>query len=45
MPKYSVLELIILENPDFSDLANLNSKIHEITLQFLEEINKHLDKI
>ncbi len=38
MPKYSVLEVILVENPNFNELDNLTSKIEKEAILLTEEI-------
>ena len=38
MPQYSVLEAIIVENPDFNDLDQLSNKIHDNLIHVTDEI-------
>lgn len=45
MPKYSVLEVILIENPDFDQLALLDTKIEEKVKVSLEEIVHYLENL
>lgn len=45
MPKYSILETILVENPDFNDLDKLNDEIESKMIQASEEILDHLKTI
>lgn len=38
MPKYSVLEVILVENPDFNELDILTSKIEQEAIILVHEI-------
>lgn len=42
MPKYSALEVILMENPDFNDLHALSDKIETATQNTIEEIMPYL---
>ena len=42
VPKYSVLESVLVENPDFNNLELLTEKIENQTIQVSDEIIKHL---
>jgi len=42
MPKYSVLEVILIDNPDFDDMDTLTTKVTEKAVCVSEEILKHL---
>ena len=44
MPKYSILESILVENPDFNNLELLTEQIEKRTLQISDEIIDHLKK-
>ncbi|MDR1502188.1 MAG: hypothetical protein LBT43_07020 [Prevotella sp.] len=45
MPEYSVLEVALIESPDFTDLNSLSLKIEKETLSFLKEIIGYLKAI
>lgn len=45
MPQYSVLEVVLVENPDFDDLDNLTLKIEKETVYFLNKITNYLEKV
>lgn len=45
MPKYSVLEDILVENPDFNNLELLTKQIENRTIQISDEIISHLKTI
>jgi hypothetical protein len=40
----SILEHVLIENPDFSDLDGLTNQIEKETLSFIEEVEKFLSK-
>ena len=42
MPKYSVLEVILVDNPDFDDVDKLIAKINDKAICVSEEILNHL---
>lgn len=42
MPKYSVLEVVLVENPDFNNLDTLTSKIEKEAIILSEEIIDHI---
>ena len=42
MPKYSVLEVILADNPDFDDMDTLTAKVTEKAVHISDEILNHL---
>ena len=42
MPKYSVLEVVLMDNPDFDDMDTLITKVTEKAVCVSEEILNHL---
>lgn len=44
MPKYSVLENVIVDNPDFDNLDSLTAKIEKESVRISNEIVEHLKK-
>lgn len=42
MPKYSVLEFVLVENPDFDKLDMLTQEIEKKATHFLEDIINHI---
>lgn len=44
MPQYSVLEAILVENPDFDNLDRLTVEIENNTIRLIEEISNFLKK-
>ena len=38
-PKHSIIEHVIVENPNFDDLSGLTNEIEQKTLEFIEEMN------
>lgn len=44
MPKYSVLENVIVDNPDFDNLDSLTAKIEKETIKISNEIVEYLKK-
>jgi len=40
----SILEYILVENPDFSDLDNLTEQIEKGTLKFVKDVENFLSK-
>lgn len=45
MPKYSILESILIENPDFDNIELLTTQIEKRTIQVSDEIINHLKTI
>ncbi len=45
MPKYSILESVLLENPNFNNLELLTEQIEKETIQISDEIIDHLKKV
>ncbi|WP_028980878.1 DUF7000 family protein [Sporocytophaga myxococcoides] len=41
-PQYSVLEAIILENPDFNNLDKLTQQLKKSLIKFTDEITEHI---
>ena len=40
----SIIEHVLIDNPDFSDLDNLTNQIEEGTLMFIKDVEKYLSK-
>ena len=38
MPQYSILEAVIIDNPDFNNLELLSQKIHKNMIQVSDEV-------
>jgi hypothetical protein len=45
MPKYSVIETVLVENPDFNNLELLTEKIKNRAIQISDEITDYLKTI
>ena len=45
MPKYSFLDVVLIENPDFDNVDNLNFEINKKATCLSQEILNHLKKI
>jgi len=44
MPKYSVLECVVVEKPDFSDLEKLSKEIEKCAMRLAEEVCEWLQQ-
>lgn len=44
MPKYSVLETVLVETPDFNDSDALSLKIEQATMAVIDEISNYIPK-
>lgn len=42
MPRYSVLEAVLVETPDFDDLDVLSAAIEKSAVHIAEEVLKHI---
>lgn len=45
MPKYSVLEAVLLEKPDFSDKQILSAKIATAAIELAGKIETHIRQL